>query len=63
MVCKDYKKELELGKKIEMEHAHNFPKNMQEKIAEEVARDHLKEFCHYYSKGLIPLEKKLKGGK
>jgi len=46
-------KELKLGKKIEMEHTKN------PYIAEKIAKDHLKEFDCYYSKGLIPMEKKL----
>ena len=52
MVC-NFFKELAIGKKIEMEHTKN------PKVAEKIARDHLKEFGCYYSKGLIPMEKKL----
>ena len=53
-------KELKLGRKIEMEHTHNFPKNIRKKMANAIATDHIKEFGCYYSKGLIPMEKKLK---
>ena len=53
-------KELKLGTKIEREHAHLFPKNIRTKMAKKIAKDHIKEFPCYYSKGLIPLEKKLK---
>jgi len=59
MKC-NFKKELALGKKIELEHAHNFPKSKQKIMATKIAKDHIKEFSCYYSKGLIPLEKKLK---
>ena len=59
MKC-NFKKELEIGKKIELEHAHNFPKNLRNKVAEEIARDHINEYNCYYTKGLIPMEKKLK---
>jgi len=52
-------KELKLGRKIELEHAHLFPKKIQKKMATKIAKDHIKEFPCYYSKGLIPLEKKL----
>lgn len=53
-------KELNLGKKIEMEHAHLFPKKIQIQMAKRISSDHIKEFPCYYSKGLIPMEKKLK---
>ena len=53
-------KEIKIGKKIEMEHASLFPKKIQKKMAEKIASQHIKEFPCYYSKGLIPLEKKLK---
>lgn len=45
---------------IEMEHAHNFPKNMQRKIAEEIACDHVKELGPEYYPNLIRMEKRLK---
>ena len=48
------KKELKLGIKIEMEHTNS------KKIAERIAKQHLIEYPHYYTKGLIPMEKKLK---
>lgn len=53
------KREMKLGKKIEMEHAHNFPKNLQHNIAERIAKDHIKESKCYYSKGLLPMERRL----
>ena len=52
--CKINKRELKLGRKIELEHTKSL------KIAEKIARQHLCEFKNYYSKGLIPMEKKLK---
>jgi len=57
-----YKKgrELIIGTRIEMEHARLFPKAVQRKMARKIAQDHIKEFPQYYSKGLIPMEKKLK---
>ncbi|MFA6327729.1 MAG: DUF5661 family protein [Bacilli bacterium] len=60
MVKCNRKKELKLGTKIELEHAHNFPKKQQKKIANKIALDHINEFECYYSKGLVPMEKKLK---
>jgi len=48
------KKELEIGTKIEMEHTKSKLK------ARKIAKDHLSEFPHYYTKGLVPMEKKLK---
>lgn len=42
--------ELQMGKKVEMEHAHLFPKNLRESIATRIAKDHLKEDKHYYTK-------------
>ena len=55
----DFKKELVKGIKIESEHSHLFPKNLQKSMAERIAKDHLKESPCYY-KELIKLEKKLK---
>ena len=59
MVCK-FAKELKVGKKIELEH------HLGKKMAKKIALDHIKEFPCYYSKGLIPMEKRLhkqmKGG-
>ena len=48
------KKELKLGTKIEMEHTRS------KRIAKKIACDHLREFPKYYSKGLIPMERRLK---
>ena len=53
-------KELKLGIKIESEHAHLFPKNLRRYMVRKIAKDHIREFKNYYSKGLIPMEKKLK---
>jgi hypothetical protein len=58
MKC-NFDKELKLGENIELEHAKNFPKSKQKLMARKIAKDHIKEFPCYYSKGLIPLEKKL----
>lgn len=57
--CKFNSKELKLGIPIEMEHTNS------KRIASRIAKQHLCEFPKYYSKGLIPMEKKLKliGGK
>lgn len=54
------KKELDIGRKIEMEHTSLFPKRLQKKMAIKIAEQHLDEFSCYYSKGVIPMEKKLK---
>ncbi|GAF83692.1 unnamed protein product [marine sediment metagenome] len=59
MVCKK-KKELLLGIKKEMEHAGLFPKNLRLSMAERIAKDHIRESPCYYSKGLIPMERRLK---
>ena len=56
MVC-NFFKQLILGRKAEMEHAHLFPKDKQKEMADKIARDHLKENPCYYSK-LLKLEKK-----
>jgi hypothetical protein len=48
------KKELKLGSKIEMEHTKS------KRLATKIAKDHLREFPNYYTKGLIPLERKLR---
>lgn len=53
-------KEKKIGIKIEMEHAHLFPKKIQLQMANKISSDHIKEFPCYYTKGLIPMEKKLK---
>ena len=53
-LCKIGKKELKLGTPIEMEHTNSRRKAMH------IAKQHLCEFKNYYSKGLIPMEAKLK---
>lgn len=45
-----YNKQLKMGKKVEMEHAHLFPKNLRKHMAEKIAKDHLKEDKNYYTK-------------
>ena len=52
--CHISPKELRLGIPIEMEHTKS------RKVAKRIASQHLCEFRAYYSKGLIPLERKLK---
>jgi hypothetical protein len=47
-------KELRLGIPIEYEHTNS------KKVATRIAKQHLVEFPHYYSRGLLPMEKKLK---
>lgn len=59
MVC-NKKKQLKIGIGIEMEHAHNFPKNLRNSMAKRIATDHIKEFPCYYTKGLLPMERRLK---
>lgn len=51
--CKFNNKEIAIGKKIEMEHTTN------SKVALRIAKQHLCEFPNYYSKGLVPMEKRL----
>ena len=58
MKC-NLKKELKLGTKIEMEHKSLFKKEDQKIMAQKIAKQHIKEFPCYYSKGLIPMEHKL----
>jgi len=53
---KEQLSDIKLGTKIEMEHTNN---PMKAKIT---AMQHECEFSGYYKKGLIPMEKKLKGG-
>jgi len=48
------KKELKIGTKIELEHTKSLVRAMK------IAKDHLREYPNYYTKGLIPMEKKLK---
>jgi len=50
-------KQLKLGIKTEMEHAHLFPKPKQKIMARKIAEDHLKEDSCYYLK-LIKMEGK-----
>jgi len=52
--CKISKKELKLGILIEMEHTTS------KKKAKHIAMQHLCEFPSYYSKGLVPMERRLK---
>lgn len=58
MKC-NYRKELKIGTKIEMEHSSLFPKRIQKSMAKKIAVQHIKEFPCYYSKGLLPMERKL----
>ncbi len=51
------KRELALGIPIEMEHTTS------KKKATVIAKQHLIEFKNYYSKGVIPMEKRLRGMK
>ena len=55
--CHISKRELRLGIPIEMEHTKS------RKVAKRIASQHLCEFKYYYSKGLIPMEKRLAKGK
>lgn len=48
------KKELAIGTQIEMEHTKS------KKVAEKIALDHLREHSCYYTRGLIPMERRLK---
>ena len=52
--CKIIPSELKVGTKIEMEHTRS------RRVATRIAKQHLCEFPRYYSKGLIPMERKLK---
>jgi hypothetical protein len=52
--CNISKKELRLGIPVEFEHTKS------RKVAKRIASQHLCEFPNYYSKGLIPMESKLK---
>lgn len=51
--CKFDKRELKIGSKIELEHTNS------KKVATKIAKQHICEFPNYYSKGLVPMEKKL----
>jgi hypothetical protein len=46
--------------KAELEHAHNFPKNLQLPIAKKIACDHVKELGPKYYSELFKIERKLK---
>ena len=48
------KKELKIGTRVEMEHTKS------KKVAERIAKDHLREFPKYYTMGLLPMERRLK---
>ncbi len=48
------KKELRIGTKVEMEHTKS------KRVAEKIAKDHLREFSNYYTMGLLKMEKRLK---
>jgi len=61
MVC-NYSSQLKLGKMVEMEHAHLFPKKIQVKMATKIAKDHIKESPCYY-KELVKMETKLRRAK
>ena len=52
--CKIGKKELQLGIPVELEHTRS------RKKAAHIAKQHLCEFPNYYSKGLIPMERRLR---
>lgn len=54
MKSKISKKEIDIGIDIEMEHTKS------RRVARKIAMDHLKEYPKYYTKGLIPMERKLK---
>lgn len=51
--CKINRKELKLGIPIEYEHTKS------KRVATRIAKQHICEFPNYYSRGLIPMEKKL----
>ena len=52
--CKISKRELRLGIPIEMEHTKS------RRVAKRIASQHICEFKNYYSKGLLPMERRLK---
>lgn len=57
----DRKKEMAIGIKMEMaEHGALFPKKTRKKMIEKITGNHLDEFDCYYTKGLLPMEKRLK---
>lgn len=59
MKC-NFNKELKLGMKVEREHSHLFAPSKRKLMQKKIALDHIRENSCYYSKGLIPLEKKFK---
>ena len=50
------RRELRIGTRIEMEHTRS------RRIATHIAKQHLVEFPKYYTKGLIPMERRIKKG-
>ena len=54
MIKCNYSKEMRIGAKIELEHTKS------KRLARKIASDHLAEFKCYYSRGLLPMERKLK---
>jgi hypothetical protein len=52
--CKISKRELKIGIPIEMEHTNS------RRVAKRIAMQHICEFQNYYSKGLLPMERRLK---
>jgi len=56
----NYTKELKIGEIIELEHKSLFPKSKQKQMAKKIAEQHIAEFPCYYTKGLVPMEKKLR---
>jgi len=46
--------------KVEKEHSHLFAPNKKKFFEKKIVLDHIKEFPCYYSKGLIPMELKLR---
>jgi hypothetical protein len=42
--------QMKRGKKVEMDHAHLFPKNLRDSITTRIAKDHLREDPKYYTK-------------
>ena len=52
--CHISKKELKLGIPVEMEHTNS------KRVAKRIASQHICEFKNYYSKGVIPMEARLK---
>jgi len=52
------KEALRIGTKVEMEHAHLFPKSNRKSMAIKITKDHIKESPCYY-KELKKLESKL----